>query len=627
VYHSLLVANRGEIAARIFRSARAMGLRCIAVYSDVDANAKHVRDADGAERIGPAPARDSYLNAEAIVDAARRSGAEAIHPGYGFLSENPDFAEKVIGAGLVWVGPPAAAIRAMGLKDAARAIAEKAGVPVLPGYVGEDQSEASLKRAAAAIGWPVLIKASAGGGGRGIREVRAPGEFAAALASAKREAAAAFGDDRVLIEKRVARPRHIEVQVFGDAHGGLVHLYERDCSLQRRRQKVIEEAPAPGMTEAVRAALTEAALKLARAVGYQNAGTIEFIADASEGLKYDRVWFLEMNTRLQVEHPVTEAIVGIDLVAWQLKIAAGERLPLEQAQIQIRGHALEARICAEDPASDFRPSAGRIQRMSFVAAAQSGARIDAGYSAGDSVSPFYDNLVAKVICVGDTREDAIAALADGLDTAVVVGPATNTGFVARCLRLPEFSAGAVQTGLITDNLAALVSCDHAFGRAAAVYAQSLVEKSSDLGDPWAAADGWRLNQRAAPSVVVESSGRAVVVPLGVSEPDLGVQVTRVGPEIFVSVEGETFAFARAGAHAAQQDAAQGDLVLAPLPGKVVAVHVELSATVVRGAPVATIEAMKMEHVVKAPRDGIIADLLAAEGAQVKEGQILARLGS
>ena len=402
---SLLIANRGEIARRIIRTARRLGVRTVAVYSEADAGQPHVREADEAIPIGPPPARESYLRGDAILDAARRTGAEAIHPGYGFLSENAEFAEAVIGAGLIWVGPPPAAIRAMGLKDAAKRLMAEAGVPVTPGWLGDDQSAASLAREAAAIGWPVLIKAVAGGGGKGMRRVDRAEDFAAALDAARREAASAFADDRVLLEKYVSRPRHIEVQVFGDLHGHIVHLFERDCSLQRRHQKVVEEAPAPGMDGAVREALCAAAVRAAAAVGYAGAGTVEFIADASEGLRADRIWFMEMNTRLQVEHPVTEAITGLDLVEWQLRVASGEPLPLTQDQIAINGHAVEARLYAEDPARRFLPSTGPLTHFVLPTSV----RVDSGVEPGGEITPFYDPMIAKLIAHAPNREAAIAA--------------------------------------------------------------------------------------------------------------------------------------------------------------------------------------------------------------------------
>src|SRR5947199_1996907 len=403
---SLLIANRGEIACRVIRTARKLGIRTVAVYSDADAKALHLRMADEAVHIGPSPARESYLRGDRIIEAAKATGAEAIHPGYGFLSENADFAQAVIDAGLIWVGPKPASIRAMGLKDAAKKLMAEAGVPVTPGYLGEDQDPKRLKKEAGAIGYPVLIKAVAGGGGKGMRKVDEPGQFADALDSAKREAASSFGDDRVLIEKYVPQPRHIEVQVFGDSHGNVVHLFERDCSLQRRHQKVIEEAPAPGMDAETRDVVCGAAVRAAQAVNYENAGTIEFIADASEGLRADRIWFMEMNTRLQVEHPVTEEITSQDLVEWQLRVASGEPLPKKQDELSINGHANEGRLYAENPTAGFLPSVGKLERFRSDGAK----RIDSGVSEGDSISPFYDPMIAKLISRAKTREEAIDVL-------------------------------------------------------------------------------------------------------------------------------------------------------------------------------------------------------------------------
>jgi propionyl-CoA carboxylase alpha chain/3-methylcrotonyl-CoA carboxylase alpha subunit len=496
---SLLIANRGEIARRIIRTARRLGVRTVAVYSEADAGAPHVAEADEAVLIGPAPARESYLVAEKILAAAKQTGAQAIHPGYGFLSENAAFAQAVKDAGLVWVGPPPAAINAMGLKDAAKSLMIAAGVPCTPGYLGDDQSEERLATEAKAIGFPVLIKAVAGGGGKGMRKVEAEGDFLAALASCRREAAASFGDDRVLLEKYVTRPRHIEVQVFGDSHGNVVHLYERDCSLQRRHQKVIEEAPAPGMDEATREAVTAAAVKAARAVNYEGAGTVEFIADASEGLRADRIWFMEMNTRLQVEHPVTEMVTGQDLVEWQLRVASGEPLPLKQDEITLDGWAMEARLYAENPATGFLPSTGPLThfrlpedslsrreregpdgeaggRVRAYAAGVSppqpptpsgrgplllplgeGVRVDSAVEEGGEVTPFYDPMIAKLISHGATREEAAERLADACGSVEVWPVKTNAAFLAKCASHPDFVAGDVDTGFIERRLATLVA--------------------------------------------------------------------------------------------------------------------------------------------------------------------------
>src|SRR3954449_9140288 len=448
---SLLIANRGEIACRVIRTARRLGIRTIAVYSDADAKALHVRQADEAVHIGPSPARESYLVGEKIIAAAKATGAKAIHPGYGFLSENADFAQAVIDAGLIWVGPKPASIRAMGLKDAAKRLMDEAGVPTTPGYLGEDQDPARLQAEADKIGYPVLIKAVAGGGGKGMRRVNAAGEFAEMLLSCKREAASSFGDDRVLIEKYIERPRHIEVQVFGDTHGNVVHLFERDCSLQRRHQKVIEEARAPGMDEATRAAVCGAAVRAAQAVNYENAGTIEFIADASDGLSADRIFFMEMNTRLQVEHPVTEEITGQDLVEWQLRVASGETIPKTQDELSINGHAIEARLYAEDPAKGFLPSVGRLEHFIIPSPPGHDDRLETGVEEGDEISPFYDPMIAKIIVRASDRVSSIEGLASICEGTEIWPVRTNAGFLARALHHPEFQEGNATTGFIASH--------------------------------------------------------------------------------------------------------------------------------------------------------------------------------
>jgi 3-methylcrotonyl-CoA carboxylase alpha subunit len=493
MFSKLLIANRGEIAVRVMRTAKRMGVPTVAVYSDADAHALHVAMADEAVRIGLPPVRESYLKADTILAAARETGAEAIHPGYGFLSENAAFAEACGAAGIVFVGPPPSAIRAMGLKDQAKALMAQAGVPVVPGYLGEDQSPRHLAEEAERTGYPVLIKAVAGGGGKGMRRVDSSSEFAAALEGAKREAASAFGDDRVLIEKYVARPRHIEMQVFADNHGNAVHLFERDCSLQRRHQKVIEEAPAPGMPLAMRAKMGEAAVKAAQAVGYSGAGTVEFIADASEGLKADRFWFMEMNTRLQVEHPVTEAITGLDLVEWQLRVASGERLPLAQNEVRLNGHAVEARLYAEDPQHDFLPSTGTLERLHL---AEDVVRVDSGVREGDAVTPFYDPMIAKVIAHADTREAAAAKLAHALEETQIAGLRTNNAFLIRALKHLDFVAGEIDTGFIPSHQAELIPPKsepslHLLGQAALFLVQER-EGAHHSSDPWDRDDGFRL---------------------------------------------------------------------------------------------------------------------------------------
>ena len=451
MFRSVLIANRGEIACRIARTAKRLGLRTIAVYSEADAHALHVRSCDEAYCIGPAPARDSYLAIERIVEVAKKAAAECVHPGYGFLSENADFVDACNQAGIAFVGPPAAAMRAMGVKDRAKTLMEKAGVPVVPGYHGERQDAKFLKEKAYEIGYPVLIKPAAGGGGRGLRRVDKHAEFEVALEGAVREAESAFGSSRVLIEKYVAAPRHIEIQVFADGHGNVIHLGERDCSLQRRHQKVIEEAPAPGMTAELRAQMGAAAVEAARAVGYVGAGTVEFIADGTKGLRADAFWFIEMNTRLQVEHPVTEAVTALDLVEWQFRVAAGEKLPLEQSQVRIVGHAIEARVYAEDPESGFLPSTGRIVAMELPA----DIRVDSGVEAGGEVTPYYDAMIAKLIAQASTREAALDRLAAALDRTVIAGPRNNVAFLAALTRASEFRQGKVDTGFIDRNLAAL----------------------------------------------------------------------------------------------------------------------------------------------------------------------------
>src|SRR5436190_3953880 len=452
MFKSVLVANRGEIARRVFRTARRMGLATVAVYSEADAGAAHVAEADRAVLIGPAPARESYLVGEKIIAAAKATGAEAVHPGYGFLSENAGFAQAVIDAGLIWVGPDPSSITAMGLKDAAKKLMAEAGVPVTPGYLGEDQDPRRLKKEAALVGYPVLIKAVAGGGGKGMRKVERAEDFDDALESCKREAASSFGNDVVLLEKWIESPRHIEVQVFGDSHGSVVHLFERDCSLQRRHQKVIEEAPAPGMDAKTREAVCGAAVRAAQAVNYEGAGTIEFIADASDGLKPDRIWFMEMNTRLQVEHPVTEEITGQDLVEWQLRVASGEKLPKKQDELSISGHAIEARLYAEDPVKGFLPSVGTLEHFDL---GEDG-RVETGVEEGDAISPFYDPMIAKLIVSGEDRAEAIGELATILDEAEVWPVRTNAGFLFNALLDPDFGAGRIDTGFIERKLNELV---------------------------------------------------------------------------------------------------------------------------------------------------------------------------
>jgi acetyl/propionyl-CoA carboxylase alpha subunit len=620
---SLLVANRGEIARRIFRTARRMGIATVAVYSEADARAAHVREADRAVLIGPAAARDSYLDGGKVIAAAKATGAQAIHPGYGFLSENAAFAEAVQAAGLVWIGPPPAAIRAMGLKDAAKALMTQAGVPVTPGYLGEDQDDAVLAAEAGRIGYPVLIKAVAGGGGKGMRQVDRAADFAPALAAARREAQAAFGDHRVLIETYVNRPRHIEVQVFGDAHGNVVHLFERDCSLQRRHQKVIEEAPAPGMDAATRAAVCGAAVKAARAVGYVGAGTVEFIADASQGLRPDRIWFMEMNTRLQVEHPVTEAVTGQDLVEWQIRVAAGEPLPLTQDQLTLTGHALEARLYAENPAAGFLPSVGELSHFRLP----DGVRADSGYDEGDAVSPFYDPMIAKLIAHGDSREAAALALAQACDGVEAWPVKTNAGFLARCLDHPDFIAGQVDTGFIAARLETLAAPPTPSQAALAAAANvALIEDDPEPLSPWRELTGFRLNAPPAADLRLFLAGQPVIAPLWSDAARPRNLLLGDDGQIVVFEAGEAFAFTTQPPATAAGETAGGDgKIRAPMPGKVAAVAVTAGQAVTRGQPLVTLEAMKMEHVLTAPFDGTVAAVPAEVGAQVSEGATLVRL--
>ena len=616
---SLLIANRGEIARRVIRTARRLGVRTVAVYSEADASAPHVREADQAVLIGPAAPAQSYLSSERILEAARASGAEAIHPGYGFLSENAGFAEAVGAAGLIWVGPPPHAIRAMGSKDAAKRLMAEAGVAVTPGYLGEDQSEARLASEAEAIGWPVLIKAVAGGGGKGMRRVDRPEDFAAALTGARREAKAAFGEDAVLLERYVGRARHIEVQVFADQAGQVVHLYERDCSLQRRHQKVIEEAPAPGMDPDVRAAVCGAAVKAARAVGYAGAGTVEFLADASEGLRADRIWFMEMNTRLQVEHPVTEAITGQDLVEWQLRVASGEPLPLAQEAIPMRGWAMEARLYAEQPRAGFLPSTGVLERLRLP---DDLVRVDTGVEQGSRISPDYDPMIAKLIAYETTREAAAGRLAEACRAVQAWPVKTNAAFLARCLEHPGFVRGEVDTGFIEANLAALVGEDAPAPQVVATAARARLGERVDAS-PWSALPGFRINARADARVRLQSGDQVVeAAPGGEASGDA---VALPGGRIVVFDAGEAWAFSDPEARADEAAAAGDGAVRSPMPGRIVAVHARAGTAVEVGAPLVTLEAMKMEHVMTAPFAGTVAELNAEPGGQVEEGALLARL--
>jgi 3-methylcrotonyl-CoA carboxylase alpha subunit len=615
---SLLIANRGEIACRVIRTARRLGIRTVAVYSDADAKALHVRMADEAVHIGPSPAAESYLRGEKIIAAAKATGAEAIHPGYGFLSENADFAQAVLDARLIWVGPKPDSIRAMGLKDAAKTLMAAAGVPVTPGYLGDDQDPKRLQQEAEAIGYPVLIKAVAGGGGKGMRKVGAPKDFQDALESCKREAASSFGNDVVLLEKWIESPRHIEVQVFGDAHGNVVHLFERDCSLQRRHQKVIEEAPAPGMDAATREAVCGAAVRAAQAVNYEGAGTIEFIADASQGLKAERIWFMEMNTRLQVEHPVTEEITGQDLVEWQLRVASGDPLPKSQGELRINGHAIEARLYAEDPAKGFLPSVGRLEHFDL---GEDG-RIETGVEEGDAISPFYDPMIAKLIAKGEDRAEAIGELAAILDEVEVWPVRTNAGFLFNALLDEDFGAARIDTGFIERNLDDLVpdpEPDEALWRGAAAVATA--EEDGDLLSGLA---GFRLNQPLQASATLGRGGKFRRVAIDDDVPMAAVSGFRDDERVVVFYEGQAYGFDRS--TRGSVGAAAGDgAIIAPMPGKVTSVEVAAGEAVTKGQRLLTLEAMKMEHGLVAPFDGVVAELNAKAGAQVSDGTVLVKI--
>jgi len=625
---SLLIANRGEIACRIIRTARKLGIRTVAVYSDADAKALHVRQADEAVHIGPSPARESYLVGEKIIAAAKATGAEAIHPGYGFLSENADFAQAVIDAGIIWVGPNPSSIRAMGLKDAAKERMIAAGVPVTPGYLGEDQAPERLAAEAAKVGYPVLIKAVAGGGGKGMRRVDDPGDFADALLSCQREAASSFGNTQVLIEKYILSPRHIEVQVFGDTHGNVVHLFERDCSLQRRHQKVIEEAPAPGMGEATREAICAAAVKAAKAVDYVGAGTIEFIADASEGLRADRIWFMEMNTRLQVEHPVTEEITGQDLVEWQLRVASGEPLPKRQDELKIRGWAIEARLYAEDPSKGFLPTSGAIHHLPFDV----NLRVDTGYE-WQEMPQQYDPMIAKLISGRRSRDDAIDDLVRELKGSVIGPITTNAQFLYRALRHPDFRAGRVDTGFIERHLDELTATEPLSGAACDYAADYFVglrfqwEHEYEPGDVWSKARGLRLNAPAKGTILLNSDGQRV-------EGRYNSTFSARCPDVFSYFDGDTVWLNEDGrTHRVTLNEPRGNAsgvaadgaILSPMPGRIIAVDVTAGSTVTKGQKLVTLEAMKMEHSLVAPFDGIVTELDAETGSQVSEGAVLARI--
>lgn len=617
----LLIANRGEIACRIMRTAREMGVATVAVYSDADAKALHTRSADEAVHIGPSPAAESYLVGAKIIAAAKETGADAIHPGYGFLSENADFAQAVLDAGLIWVGPKPESIRAMGLKDAAKTLMMEAGVPVTPGYLGEDQSVGRLKAEADTIGYPVLIKAVAGGGGKGMRKVLAAEDFEANLQSCRREAKASFGNDEVLLEKWITSPRHIEVQVFGDTHGNVVHLFERDCSLQRRHQKVIEEAPAPGMDEATRAGICAAALRAAKAVDYEGAGTIEFIADASEGLRADRIFFMEMNTRLQVEHPVTEEITGVDLVEWQLRVASGEPIPLKQEELSINGHAIEARLYAEDPAKGFLPSTGRLDRYALP---DTEYRVDSGVEEHSVISPFYDPMIAKIIVHEDNRNDAISAMLDALEGTAVWPVKSNAGFLYRASNSDAFKSGEFTTGFIGDQGESLIPSGEPDEEVLGQGARHLIEEYSNDSYHSRAnehLEGFRLNAQPRRSLLVQADGKDTEVS---NVPYFGGHTyssSATPGSALVTKNGESFVIRLPRYEGGAASAADG-AILAPMPGKVIAVDVTEGDTVSSGQRLMVLEAMKMEHALTAPFDGTVTQLAASEGGQVQVEAVL-----
>ena len=664
----ILIANRGEIAVRVMKTCRKMGIKSVAVYSDADRKALHVRTADEAVHIGASPAAESYLVIDKIIAACKSSGADAVHPGYGFLSENPEFARRLKQENIIFIGPAPESMEAMGLKDAAKKLMEKAGVPVTPGYHGKDQSPKLLKAKAGEIGYPVLIKAVAGGGGKGMRKVDAADDFDDALASCMREAKSAFGDDRVLIEKYILSPRHIEVQVFGDTHGNVVHMFERDCSLQRRHQKVLEEAPAPGMTEAVRKAMTDAAIEAARAVNYVGAGTVEFIVDGSGKLRTDGFWFMEMNTRLQVEHPVTEMITGLDLVEWQIRVAQGEKLP-KQSKIKLKGHAVEARIYAEDPANDFIPSIGTVHTFDLYGWHHKdggGVRIDIGVEDKDQISIFYDPMIAKLIGHGKTRKKAIINAIEGITYSGLQGVTTNMGFLKRALEHKDFKAGKISTGFIPDNLDALIP------KALAQTNQALALAAVKLSDanlfghkntspwnltPWDKSDGWKLNRPASQiwkfvrggDIITARVKEISLTAWSVSVADENFHIERHAPDHKIANEdalgfiyawgdnlrldpielyrdGETLKIQLYHPEAGADTAAGGNAITAPMPGKIIAVNVAVGDSVKAGDKLIIMEAMKMEMSLEAPRDGVVAAVNCAVDALVTDGAVLLELG-
>ena len=670
----ILVANRGEIACRVIATCRKMGIRSVAVYSEADRRARHVQLADEAIAIGASEPTASYLNISVLIAAATSTGAQAIHPGYGFLSENPAFAQACESAGIVFIGPSAQAIEAMGSKSAAKEIMQKAGVPLVPGYNGEDQSAEGLLAQALKVGFPLLIKASAGGGGRGIRIVRAAEEFAAALSSCKRESLASFGNDHVLLERYLSSARHIEVQVFGDTHGQVVHLFERDCSMQRRHQKVVEEAPAPLLTAEQRAALGAIAVRAAQAIGYTGAGTVEFIAEALPDGRAGACYFMEMNTRLQVEHPVTEMITGLDLVEWQIRVARGEPLPRSQEQIRCHGHAIELRLCAEDPSRDFMPSTGCMTRYAMASEVPGQLRVDSGLREGDTVSPYYDSMIAKLICWGEDRPTAIARAQQALAQTQLTGPATNLRFLSRLLALPAFQTAQLSTAVIASHQTALtaprpLSEDHRVlavaaalrsgpWAAAGIRSQTASRAPHGNPDPWSHSTAFRLTAPAQRtlqlsrdtehwSVTVRLAPLAIALDEEMEPIDLlpaesprqlavawrgrvlrGWADWEMQPAIRLHLwsEDNDLLLYWGDPYATGQldDDAEASLT-APMPGQVIRVHVGPGATVRKGESLLVISAMKMEFLVSAPRDGVVEELFCKEGDIVTEGLILARL--
>ena len=644
MFSKILIANRGEIACRVIRTARQLGIATVAVYSDADAHSMHVAMADEAYHIGAAPARESYLRADAILDVCKRAGAQAVHPGYGFLSENAAFADACAEAGVVFIGPPAASIRAMGGKSEAKALMQQAGVPLVPGYHGEDQSPELLEYEAGRIGYPVLIKASAGGGGKGMRVVREAADFAAELAGAKREALSSFGDERVLIERYLTHPRHVEIQVFADRHGACLYLAERDCSVQRRHQKVIEEAPAPGLSAEMRRAMGEAAVAAARAVGYVGAGTVEFIVEG------DSFAFMEMNTRLQVEHPVTEAITGLDLVEWQLRVASGEALPITQDQVQLNGHAFEARLYAEDPLRNFLPSVGRLVHLVLP---EDRARIDAGVRSGDEITAFYDPMIAKIITHGPDRAVALHRLERALAACEVVGVQTNLGLLRGIAAEPAFAAGDVETGFIGARPHLLEAAAAPDPVAVAAAALAILVPGAAQADPWAAQDGWQLNlpsQRRVSLTCGDVSFDIMATPgihgwaltwegqtVRAESVEGGVRIDGVRHRLTVLRDGLSVVVIRDGVNLVfvlpdllsppKAAHAGSGRVLAPIPGRVVSVLVNAGDSVTQGQTLVVLEAMKMELALTAPQDGVVRMINVAAGDMVSDGAELVELAS